>query len=59
MTSAEYALEVRKLILDNMTYSDYTKYGVKAKQLEDHGTAHISVLHPNGDAVAVTTTINL
>ena len=27
--------------------------------VKDHGTAHVSVLAPNGDAVAVTTTINL
>lgn len=57
----EYALKIRESIWDNVTYSDIGKYGVTnaTAQLEDHGTAHISVLHPNGDAVSVTSTINL
>lgn len=61
MVSLDYASKIRKDIWDNVTYSDITKYGVKNEtaQLEDHGTAHICVFHPNGDVVSVTSTINL
>lgn len=59
MTSVEHALNIRKLILDDRTHSDPSYYGYHIQQLEDHGTAHISVIHPNGDAVAATNTINL
>ncbi|XP_022916211.2 glutathione hydrolase 1 proenzyme-like [Onthophagus taurus] len=59
ITSEEYAKDIRQLIFDNVTYQDPKHYGAKTSLIEDHGTAHISVLSPEGDAVSVTGTINL
>ena len=49
--------KLRQRIQDNRTFDDvsyYAKYFSDA----DYGTTHISVLAENGDAVAVTTSIN-
>lgn len=54
----DYADYVRSLIWDNRTFNDYQHYGGEFALREDHGTAHISVLTANGDAVALTSTIN-
>ncbi|KAH8345046.1 hypothetical protein KR059_001475, partial [Drosophila kikkawai] len=53
-----FAAEIRKLIRDNTTFNDMAYYGANFTNVEDHGTAHISVLAPNGDAISVTSTIN-
>lgn len=49
----------RYLINDNKTFNEPEHYEAFSHNQEDHGTAHISVLAPNGDAVSVTSTINL
>lgn len=54
----QYAIEIRAQILENETSQNYTYYGAQYSNVEDHGTAHISVLAPNGDAVSVTSTVN-
>ncbi|XP_030567698.1 scoloptoxin SSD14 [Drosophila novamexicana] len=54
----DFAAEIRKLILDDRTFEDMSYYGANFSNVEDHGTAHISVLAPNGDAISVTSTIN-
>ncbi|XP_024939559.1 glutathione hydrolase 1 proenzyme isoform X2 [Cephus cinctus] len=59
LTSTAYAEEVRGSIRDDWTSSDPTYYGAVTDQIEDSGTAHISVLAPDGSAVSVTATINL
>ena len=41
------------------TMLDPRQYGAQYNVVEDAGTSHISVLSPAGDAVAVTSTINL
>ena len=59
LTSTEYAESIRQLINDTRTYNNYEYYG--AHYLDDsgqHGTAHISIVAPNGDAVSVTSSIN-
>lgn len=57
LTSLEYAKEIRKLIDDTKTHNiEY--YGGHFATPEDHGTAQISILAPNGDAISVTGTIN-
>ncbi|KAK4874270.1 hypothetical protein RN001_013630 [Aquatica leii] len=58
LTSFPYALNVRSKITDNITFEDPKHYGANFSLHNDQGTAHISVLAKNGDAVAVTGTIN-
>ena len=58
MTSAEYGETKRSAIDDTRTYgADY--YNASFSVEWDHGTAHLSVLGPRGDAVSITSTINL
>ncbi|XP_058828929.1 scoloptoxin SSD14-like [Topomyia yanbarensis] len=58
LTSKDYADYIRSKIDDDCTFTDYEFYGADFTTPEDHGTAHVSVLAPNGDAVSVTSTIN-
>jgi len=60
LTSAETIKRIRSRIVDDKTFADPEYYGaaylpVRAQQTS---TSHVSVLAPNGDAVAVTSTIN-
>ncbi|XP_063904513.1 scoloptoxin SSD14-like isoform X3 [Zophobas morio] len=59
LTSPEYAEMIRKEIKDNHTSNNPKDYGAIFYGKSDHGTAHISVLAENGDAVSVTSSINL
>ncbi|XP_069703109.1 scoloptoxin SSD14-like [Periplaneta americana] len=54
----KYAYDIRRKIKDNWTSQDPLYYGAVGAFRTDHGTAHISVLAPNGDAVSVTSSIN-
>ncbi|XP_017869818.1 PREDICTED: gamma-glutamyltranspeptidase 1 [Drosophila arizonae] len=58
LINPKFAAKIRKLILDDRTFEDISYYGANYSNVEDHGTAHISVLAPNGDAISVTSTIN-
>ncbi|KXJ77452.1 hypothetical protein RP20_CCG007497 [Aedes albopictus] len=58
LTSKDYASMIREKIDSDRTFTDYQHYGAEFSEEEDHGTAHVSVLAPNGDAVAITGTIN-
>lgn len=58
LTDLNVAEEIRKLIDDTKTYNDYKHYGAIVSQRDDHGTANIAVLAPNGDAIVATGTIN-
>ncbi|XP_055680915.1 glutathione hydrolase 1 proenzyme-like isoform X2 [Lutzomyia longipalpis] len=58
LTNPEFAKYVRSLIDDDTTYNTFDYYGAEFGNVEDHGTAHVSVLAPNGDAVAATSTVN-
>jgi gamma-glutamyltranspeptidase/glutathione hydrolase/leukotriene-C4 hydrolase len=58
MISVDYADELRGKIQDYRTSTDPKYYGAVYANTEDSGTAHISVIGPNGDAVSLTTTIN-
>ena len=59
LTSEEYAKDIHSRITDDKTFQDPEYYGAVTAQRDDHGTAHMSVLSPDGDAVAVTSTVNL
>lgn len=58
MQDPDYAQQIRSQIEDNRTYQDYKHYGANFSLPDDHGTAHISIMAPNGDAISLTTTIN-
>lgn len=53
-----FANHIRSQILDNKTFNDFKHYGGQYSTKEDHGTAQVSVLTKNGDAISVTSTIN-
>lgn len=59
LTSAEYANDIRLKIKDNSTSEKPEDYGAVFFGTDDHGTAHISVLAENGDAVSVTSSVNI
>ena len=59
MTSDEYAELIRSQINDNQTHNESHYGGVFDSDSSHVGTAHESVLGPDGSAVAITTTINL
>jgi gamma-glutamyltranspeptidase / glutathione hydrolase / leukotriene-C4 hydrolase len=42
-----------------MTNNTYEYYGAEFYQPDNHGTSHLSIIGENGDAIAVTSTINL
>ncbi|XP_068708746.1 glutathione hydrolase 1 proenzyme-like [Montipora foliosa] len=59
MTSEAFAESLRRKIYDNRTFENYTYYGDFYARPSDQGTTHLSIISPDGDAVAVTTSINL
>lgn len=58
ISSVEYAAATRLKINDSMTSNNSAEYGATEYMPPDAGTAHISIIGPNGDAVAVTSSIN-
>ena len=55
----EWIKWVQNRLSDAKTELNTGFYGAKFQYvLEDHGTSHISILAPNGDAVSATSTIN-
>ncbi|CAL8115602.1 unnamed protein product [Orchesella dallaii] len=59
LLSPEFASELRDKLEEYKTYDDPRQYGAQFSLTADAGTAHISIIGPDGDAVALTTTINL
>lgn len=59
LTSQEYAKAIREKITVDRTFHTPEHYGASFAALkDDHGTANIAILAPNGDAVSATGTIN-
>ena len=58
LTSEWLARQTFEKIVDSSTVNDISHYGGVFYNPDDHGTAHISVLAPNGDAVSVTSSVN-
>nr|XP_034317079.1 glutathione hydrolase 1 proenzyme-like [Crassostrea gigas] len=58
MTSSSFADYIRSKISDTATF-DTLYYGPTFYDQSRTGTSHLSVLAPNGDAVSLTSTINL
>jgi gamma-glutamyltranspeptidase/glutathione hydrolase/leukotriene-C4 hydrolase len=62
MLDPNVAKEMFSRITDDITHNqDYYvwPFDVMPNWARDHGTSHVSVLAENGDAVAITSTINL
>eukprot|EP00040_Diaphanoeca_grandis_P044861 m.13890 g.13890 ORF g.13890 m.13890 type:complete len:650 (-) comp9901_c0_seq1:141-2090(-) len=58
MVSRALADQLRSKMWDNMTHADASWYGGDYDVQDTPGTTHLSVVGPNDDAVAVTSTIN-
>ena len=59
LTSEQWWAATRDKISDTETHLEPEWYGAEFSAAEDGGTAHMSVLSPAGDAVSVTSTVNL
>lgn len=59
LTSGEMALAAFGMINDTFTVNNASYYGAEYSTPEDQGTSHMSILAPNGDALSLTSTINL
>lgn len=57
MTSDSFADRIRSKIKDDIKQTSYDVQGIKIIP-DDHGTAHLSVIDKDGNAVAVTSSIN-
>lgn len=56
-TSKDYAKSIKKKINEKKTSNKASDYGGKDSG-EDQGTAHVSVIDLNGNAVSATSSIN-
>ncbi len=59
LLSMDYADQLRALIDPYKTFDDPKHYGAVYSLTKDAGTSHISIFGPQGDAVSITTSINL
>lgn len=59
MLSTDFAEQIRVQIDDNATSNDPKHYGGEYQVVADKGTSHVSILAPNGDALSVTSSVNL
>ncbi|XP_075977808.1 glutathione hydrolase 1 proenzyme-like isoform X2 [Anticarsia gemmatalis] len=58
LSDPAWARTFRARVNDSMTYSDWQHYGASFEGADDHGTAHIVVIAPDGSVVSATSTIN-
>ena len=59
MKSEDWSEEIMKRLTFDKTFNNADHYDEAVWLMsDDHGTTHINVLAPNGDAVSVTSTVN-
>lgn len=58
MSDPSWARSFRALVDDSRTFSDWQHYGATFQGADDHGTAQVIVVGPDGSVVSVTSTIN-
>jgi gamma-glutamyltranspeptidase / glutathione hydrolase / leukotriene-C4 hydrolase len=58
LRSLEHADFIRGMIDDGKTHNNFEYYGTNASVQLDYGTGHMSIIAKNGDAVALTSTVN-
>ena len=58
LNDPEFAAEIRGLIDDTQTFNSTEHYGANYSVQGDGGTAHSSIVAPNGDVISMTGTIN-
>ncbi|XP_050350816.1 glutathione hydrolase 1 proenzyme-like [Nymphalis io] len=58
LSDAAWAREFRNVVDDTRTFSDWRHYGALFEGADDHGTAHVVVVAPDGSVVSATSTIN-
>ncbi|CAG9786845.1 unnamed protein product [Diatraea saccharalis] len=58
VTDPKYGEAIRLKINDDRTSNDSLFYGAEQYSRPDAGTAHISIIAPNGDAVSITSSVN-
>ncbi|XP_055844095.1 glutathione hydrolase 1 proenzyme-like [Episyrphus balteatus] len=54
----KFAADIRKLILDDKTFTSYQYYGAEFANNDDHGTANMAVIDFEGNAITLTSTVN-
>jgi gamma-glutamyltranspeptidase/glutathione hydrolase/leukotriene-C4 hydrolase len=59
LQSKDYGNKIRQNIDDSRAYTEPAHYGAVDYSVDDHGTAHVSIIAPNGDAASITSTVNL
>ena len=59
MTDTAFGESLRQKIHDDQTFLNFTYYGDFYSSIGTGGTSSMSVISPDGDAVAATNTINL
>ncbi|XP_052747676.1 glutathione hydrolase 1 proenzyme-like isoform X2 [Galleria mellonella] len=58
LSNPSWAAAYRDLVDDDKTFNDWKHYGATFAGADDHGTAQIVVIAPDGSAVSATSTIN-
>ncbi|XP_049873371.1 glutathione hydrolase 1 proenzyme-like [Pectinophora gossypiella] len=58
LSSPDWAQSHRALVDDAKTFSDWRHYGALYEGADDHGTAHVIVVAPDGSVVSATSTVN-
>lgn len=58
LSTPSWARSFRELVNDEHTYNDWRHYGALFGGADDHGTAHVIVVAPDGSVVSATSTIN-